>query len=206
MIKHNYEKAMKKSRLFAAYKKVQAPALKKALLWEYERLCVESDLTDNMLARHLVYAILPAVTFYRVFVRHGYAKDQACSVIRESLLESARPMAKAFQAMGRLPFFFSLLRFMCPASVKTSFGETGWRIEWKENSGRRIAFDAHSCFYDAILKKYGTPELLPFFCELDDIVYGNIPRIKWGRTKTIGNGDAICDFCFFKEDQACPSV
>jgi hypothetical protein len=49
------------------------------------------------------------------------------------------------------------------------------------------------------LKKYGAPELLPLFCELDDLVYGGIPNIRWDRTKTIGRGGGVCDFCFINE-------
>jgi hypothetical protein len=75
-MKDKGEGMMKKSRLAAAYKKIQDPPVRKALLGEYRRLRGEADLIDNdktdrMLAHHLDSAILPAVAFYRVLVQQG---------------------------------------------------------------------------------------------------------------------------------------
>lgn len=33
-----------------------------------------------------------------------------------------------------------------------------------------------------------------FFCENDVHLYGNLPGLKFTRTKTIGAGDDLCDF------------
>jgi hypothetical protein len=195
----DHEKNLKKSSLAAAYTRLSDPVIKEALLAEYEALCAESELADKMLARHLLYAILPAIAFYRVLPKQGYTKETAASFIRESVFEAAAPSAKFFQAMGRIPFFYSLLRLICPAVMKSSFGKTGWQIEWKENNRRRISFDAHTCFYEKTLKKYNAMELLIIFCDVDDLTYGSIPKITWGRTKTMGKGYGVCDFCFINE-------
>jgi hypothetical protein len=191
----NYEKPMKKSKLAAAYEGL-APQDRRVALAEYRTLCSELDLSDKMLASHLLLAILPAAALYRVLSRRVGGKDAALSVIRDAVLYSARPMARMFQALGRLPFGFPLLRVITPVAMKSGFGEAGWRIEWDKSTRDKIAFTARSCFYDRVLRQYGMPELTPIFCEYDDVVYGAIPHIRWGRTKTIGRGDAICDFCF----------
>ncbi len=50
-----------------------------------------------------------------------------------------------------------------------------------------------------MFKHYGVPELTPVFCESDDVVYGKIPNVIWGRTYTIGGGAKVCDFHFYKQ-------
>jgi hypothetical protein len=80
--------------------------------------------------------------------------------------------------------------------MKSAFGDKGWDMRWRENTGKIIRWDCHSCYYHNEFIRYGMPELTPIFCESDDIVYGHIPGVVWGRTKTIGRGAEICDFCF----------
>ncbi|MDR1895567.1 MAG: L-2-amino-thiazoline-4-carboxylic acid hydrolase [Prevotellaceae bacterium] len=199
MTKNISKRNILKSRLSAAYAKISDAETRRETLAEYEILCGQFDLSDRMLAKHLLRSILPAVAFYRVLPRKGFTRADALALIRSSVLRSGQPMAKTFQTMGRLPFFFSLLRVMCPVSVKSEFGASGWKMDWKENSRHRIAFDAHSCFYERVFKDFGMPELTPVFCELDDVIYGNIPKVRWKRTKTIGSGNDVCDFCFENE-------
>lgn len=38
------------------------------------------------------------------------------------------------------------------------------------------------------------PEVNVLFCENDIHSYGNLPGLKFTRTKTIGAGDELCDF------------
>jgi hypothetical protein len=91
---------------------------------------------------------------------------------------------------------------MAPLSVRAAFGESGWNMEWLKNTWDEIAFTARSCFYDCALRQYGAPELTPLFCEADDVIYGHIPKVAWGRTKTIGRGGDACDFRFCDERRA----
>ena len=48
-----------------------------------------------------------------------------------------------------------------------------------------------------MFRRYGVPELTAIFCESDDVMYGNIPHARWGRTKTIGRGAQVCNFSFY---------
>lgn len=78
-------------------------------------------------------------------------------------------------------------------------GPAGWTFEWKCNTKSCVAWDCKRCFYDDVFNEYGMPELTKIFCESDDVVYGALPGIRWGRTMTIGNGADVCDFCFYKK-------
>jgi hypothetical protein len=54
--------------------------------------------------------------------------------------------------------------------------------------------DITQCPYNKYLTELGCPELNVLFCENDVHSYGNLPGLKFTRTKTIGAGDDLCDF------------
>lgn len=192
----NFDKSMRKSRLKEAYTKIPDTVIQQKVLEHYAMIVEENPQTDKILTQHMKNAILPAIALYVVLPENGYSKDESLNLIRTSVLNSAKPMAKVFNVLGRLPFFFRLFRLMCKKSM---FPDSGWTFKWKTYSNVAIEWDCHRCIYNDIFVKYGCPELTAIFCESDDVMYGNIPGIRWGRTKTIGYGAEVCDFCFYNQ-------
>jgi hypothetical protein len=197
VLRRKSQQSLNKTMLSKAMGEIAPQELQDHVNREYTKLLIENDLGNGMLAKHLKQSILPAIAVYRILLSAGWQKENAFQLIRQSVLDASKPMARVFHAAGRLPFFFSLFRIMCPASIKSGFGEAGWRMEWKRNDRNAIEWDCHSCFYADVLNRYRMPELVSIFCESDDVVYGNIPGVQWGRTKTIGGGSNICDFRFY---------
>jgi hypothetical protein len=196
----NIEKLLKKSRLAMAYDELPDDQIKKQIQNEYVLLIKSSNCKDKMLNNHLLQSILPAVAFYRVLKANDYNKNKILDSIRNSIFSADTPMAKYFQNMGKLPFFYSLFRMMCKLSLTFVYGKSGWDMRWKINNSQEMAWDCYSCYYDKQFKRYDVPELTILFCQSDDFIYGSIPNIKWERSKTIGEGAEICDFKF-KEDK-----
>jgi hypothetical protein len=190
---------LRKTKLSKAMSEIASQGLREKAEKAYANLLIENDLSNKMLAKHLKQSILPTIAVYNTLLCAGWPKEDAFQLIRRSVLDAARPMAKAFHAGGQLPFFFPLLRRMCSAAVRSEFGKPGWRMEWKRNDRSAIEWDCHSCFYSDVLNRYGMPELISIFCESDDVVYGSIPGVRWARTQTIGNGGQFCDFRFFNQ-------
>jgi hypothetical protein len=195
---NNVEKLLKKSRLSMVYDQLSDIQIKKQIQDEYMLLIKSSNCKDKMLHNHLLQSILPAVVFYRVLNVNGYDKNKILDSIKNSIFSADTPMAKYFQNMGKLPFFYSLFRIMCKLSLKFVYGKSGWDMRWKINNSHEMAWDCHSCFYEKEFRKYGVPDLTMLFCQSDDFIYGDIPNIKWERSKTIGEGAEICDFKFKK--------
>ncbi len=193
----NVEKALQKGRVGAAWEAIPEEAVRRAAVERFATLLAENDLSNRMLARHLTNAILPAVAVYQAATGHGWKPTEARRLIRQSVLDAAKPMAKFFQTLGKLPFFFPLFRAMCPASMKAGYGPEGWVFEWKRNDKYAIEWDCHACLYANVFRRYGVPELTAIFCESDDVMYGHIPNARWGRTKTIGRGADVCNFSFY---------
>ena len=166
---------------------------------EYKRLLSEQTFADAMLARHLKKSILPAVAAYKMLIADGKTQNQAFEAVRASVLADSEKQKIAFQKIGTLPFGFFLMRLMTPLSLKTTFGPSGCDFTWKQNDRRALKWDCSRCFYADIFTQHKVSELTSIFCESDDVVYGSIPTIRWARTRTIGNGDDVCDFTFYNE-------
>ena len=166
---------------------------------EYKRFLSEQSFADAMLARHLKKSILPAVAAYKTLLAAGKTQNQAFEAVRASVLADSEKQKIAFQKIGTLPFGFFLMRLMTPLSLKTTFGPSGWDFTWKQNDRRALKWNCSRCFYADIFTQHKVSELTSIFCESDDVVYGSIPTIRWARTRTIGNGDDVCDFTFYNE-------
>ena len=190
------DKYMRKSRLKDAYTSITDNYVREKVLAHYAVLVEENPQDVKMLAQHMKNAILPAIALRAVLPDSGYTKGETLKLIRNSVLDSAKPMAKVFSKAGHLPFFFRLFGFMCRKSM---FGDNGWIFKWKTCNSTAIEWDCHKCIYHDTFVRYGFRELTAIFCESDDVMYGNIPGARWGRSKTIGRGAEVCDFCFYKD-------
>lgn len=81
--------------------------------------------------------------------------------------------------------------------VKKSFGEpSGFRHEILVKNGKAFAFNIMECPYQKYCAAEGCPELVHVFCKNDEYAYGNLPGIRFDRTKTLGTGGDACDFKF----------
>ena len=118
-MKQERKQSLKKTKLSRAIKEIHSLDLQKAAESRYAKLLAENNLSHPMLESHLRQSILPAVAVYGALLSAGISKETAFQVIRGSVLEAAKPMAKMFRTFGRLPFFF---RF----SEKCALCQSGW--------------------------------------------------------------------------------
>ena len=150
------------------------------------------------LRQHLETSILPGLALYQVLQEENDDREAVLAEtdrIFTAWVEHS-DKRKPIQILGYLPDPLAILRIANRLVLKTSFPPEGWRIEWVEDSDRCIAYDISECFYLNVLTAYGAPELTAHYCKGDDLLYGNIPGISWGRTKTLGRGDDRCNFRF----------
>ena len=73
----------------------------------------------------------------------------------------------------------------------------GWASEFPQ-SDAYIAINFTRCGLTDWFRDQGAPEITPIACEGDYIWTRLLTGLKFIRTKTIGNGDKICDFRFVK--------
>ena len=54
------------------------------------------------------------------------------------------------------------------------------------------------CIYHDIFSRYGMPEFTAVFCQVDDMMYSELPRAEFIYTQQIGREGDMCDYYFKK--------
>lgn len=151
---------------------------------------------NGVLKHHLVQGILPGLAYYQILREDGKSQESALEKIDKTFEEMYAPYMKRMQRLGRLPFFYPILRAYIRTAMK-EYPADGWEMEWQQVDGDAIRFRMNTCFYYNTLAAYGAPELTASFCRVDDLIYGGMSaQVLWQRTQTIGRGAEFCDFCF----------
>ena len=96
-----------------------------------------------------------------------------------------------------MPFVFTMYRMGVKKHMAKNFPPEGWKTEWVRCDGKEIHFNLHSCLYHDICVEKGCPELCRVYCENDNTAFsGLMPKIRFERVGTIGEGAECFDFHF----------
>lgn len=134
---------------------------------------------------------------YTVAALYIPLKEKTGAEKAEQILEEgARPASlKKKASLEKMPagMYLSLCRFM----TKKFFGnKAGFVNEDHSKNKKEVRFDILSCPYFNTLKEIGCPEVCPAICRQDEYSYKGMKNSLFERTKTLGNGDDRCDFCY----------
>jgi len=173
------------------------------ILNRYNALYSKHTMPENpVLKHHLVQGILPGLAYYQILREDGKSQDAAIEKIDQTFEAMYAGYAKRMQRLGRLPFFYPILRAYIRTAMK-EYPADGWEMEWQQVDGDAIRFNMNTCFYYNTLAAYGAPELTASFCRVDDLIYGKMSsQVLWQRTQTIARGAEYCDFCFANAKRA----
>ena len=137
--------------------------------------------------------ILPVYAIYRSLLEES--GDRECVLAEvEGLMRDAffEPMLTGIRMLNLLPDPFPIIRPVL--RWMTRGDDVPGSQEIIEDSRDCFALNVYRCYTLDILTKLGAPELTPLFCDTDDWLSAAMPKIRWERTKTLGRGDAVCDF------------
>lgn len=150
------------------------------------------------LRQHLEEGVLPSLALYQTLREETNDQKAVMAeidrIVAAMVERSAR--RRLVLLLGRLPDPFTILRIVNRWAMKRAYPPEGWTFEWVEDSDQCIAYDARECFYLNVLTAHGAPELTAHLCVVDDLLFGDLPGISWGRTQTLARGDDRCDFRF----------
>lgn len=137
--------------------------------------------------------IFPAAAIY--LAMKEIDKDMAYDIMRKVMAEksekSGRQLAKLCKNQWFRKFFLSTWD---PVSHKMFGEDAGFKNVFYPKEKGCFRMDITQCPYNIYLTEQGCPELNILFCENDVHSYGNLPGLRFTRTKTIGAGDELCDF------------
>ena len=137
--------------------------------------------------------IFPAAAIYLAIKEKD--ADLAFEVMKKKMAEKSQSMGSMLSKKCERVWFRKFFLALWGPISRHMFGESSGFCNVfypKEEGGFRM--DITACPYHKYLTELGCPEINILFCENDVYSYGNLPGLKFTRTKTIGAGDEICDF------------
>ncbi len=183
-------------RLIETYGREKAMLIATAALERFEELCKENAEEPKPMHMHTRVKIYPCISLLDAQVQQGISREDALAFTFQFIEWRSYRGANVVSKLLKIPGVYKRIPIIFGNMTKKKFG-TAARFDavFHEISKTEMRFDMTKCPYSDLCTKYGYPEITTAFCKGDDIVYGNMhPKLIWGRTKTIGGGDAICDF------------
>lgn len=140
--------------------------------------------------------IYPSIALFHALADAGMEREEAAAFVTGYYRRLAERAAPVIRAVLKIPGLYRLVpKLFFDTALKHCVPEAGFLTENRFLSKTEMRFDMVKCPYQDRCVRYGCPELVKGFCDTDDICYGNMHRrLFWGRTKTLGHGDALCDF------------
>lgn len=157
------------------------------------RMYVEHNNLPKGVAMHTDGFIFPAAAIY--LAMKEVDSDMAYDVMKKIMAEQSIKKGQSIAQFCRIPGFKKFFLGMWDSMSHKMFGETaGFKNYFYPKEKGCFRMDITQCPYNKYLTEQGCPELNVLFCESDVYSYGNLPGLKFTRTKTIGAGDTLCDF------------
>ena len=158
----------------------------------YKMYMEHKDLPKGV-STHTDSFIFPAAAIY--LAMKEIDSEVAYAVMKKVMAERSRETGKAIAKCCKIPGFKTFFLRMWDALSHKMFGETaGFKNVFYPKEKGCFRMDITQCPYNKYLTEQGCPELNILFCKNDEYSYGNLPGLKFSRTKTIGAGDELCDF------------
>ena len=158
----------------------------------FELYASHTDLPKGVSA-HTDSFIFPAAAIYLAMKEAD--SEIAYDIMKTKMAEKSDKMGQMIAKCCRYPGFKKFFLSMWDTMSHKMFGESaGFKNVFYQKEKSCFRMDITQCPYHTYLTEAGCPELNILFCENDIHSYGNLPGLKFTRTKTIGAGDELCDF------------
>lgn len=166
----------------------------------YQKMTTEADYRNSDVIKwHMTKYIFPALAYYMSLLEYGFSTENAYKNTLEETQKYAMIMKKKNRILGKIPFFYYLFKIGCKNAMNKYYPNEGWETEWVRYDNKEVHFNIKRCVYFEVTSQYGHPELCTAFCANDTTSFsGYLPKVKFERSGTIGEGKKLCDFHFKK--------
>lgn len=166
----------------------------------YQQLTAKAEDKGNpVIQEHMHGRLFPAMAYYQALLAEGIPQKEALAFVELETQKAAVKNKEKNAQMVRMPFAFLLYRMGVKSYMKKSFPAEGWETEWVRCDADEIHFNLHRCIYWDLCQQNGCPELCTVYCANDITAFsGLMPKIRFERNGTLGEGAEYCDFHFVK--------
>lgn len=151
--------------------------------------------TKNQL-KTLKNTILPRIALYKALNNYGFSMEDSNNHMKNYMLNYiAKSKHNSMVKMEKVPGFYSLYsKIFLKIMRKTDLQQSKQKHDAK-------SFDVTitKCLWHQACVENECPELCRLFCDVDNITYGELNKIGFTRTQTLGYSGDCCDFHFFKK-------
>ena len=144
----------------------------------------------------LVQTILPRIALYKAMLKSDLATDEIYKHMQKYMIDIvAKQKHLSMVKMEKVPCFYSLYsKIFLKVVRKTDLWES-------EQSHDKNSFDVtmKKCLWHTACVENDCEKLCCLFCDVDDVTYGNLKKLGFSRTKTLGYGKDCCDFHFYRK-------
>ena len=138
--------------------------------------------------------IFPAAAIYLTY-RKAVGDEKAYSIIEKSAAMNAGFKGKKLAKLMRIPGMPDLFVKIWDPMTRKMFGAScGFKNRFYPEKKGEYRMDILECPYNKYFTELGCPELTKLFCKNDELMYGDLPGLKFIRTSTLGRGGERCDF------------
>ncbi len=136
-------------------------------------------------------AILNRIAMYKAF--KTYIDDEKAAEYSKEFMMAEQAWFKNFtKFMTAGKWRANTFKWMFSKVLKSDV----WDKEICKYDKSGLDFNMTRCLYADLSVKYGVPEFAPVFCSGDYYVFGDMDKLKFSRTQTLGEGGDKCDFRF----------
>ena len=144
----------------------------------------------------LIETILPRIALYKAMLKNDLANDEVYEHMQKYMIDIvAKQKHLSMQKLEKVPcFYFLYSNIFLRVVRKTDL----WESTQKHNKN---SFDVimKKCLWHTACIENDCDKLCHLFCDVDNITYGELGKIGFSRTKTLGYGGDCCDFHFYKK-------
>ena len=177
---------------------ITARVINNAVMRYHELLLIHASEIKEI-RKHTAGVIYPVIALYEAMQKEGIPKEEALEFLDWSCCKRAKKEAEYIQFVLLIPGLYKLMpRLFRRATKKKYSGTAGFEEITYEAGKTRVRFDMTKCLYCDLCKEHNMPELAICFCHAANVKKGNMhPKLKWNRSKTLGEGADCCDFELF---------
>ena len=153
------------------------------------------DKSDNQ-KQTLIQTILPRIALYKAILQDDLLGENVYEYMRKYMIDKvAKQKHLSMKKMEKVPcFYFLYSNIFLRVVRKTDLWESTQKHDKK-------SFDVtmKKCLWHTACVENDCAELCHLFCDVDNVTYGELKKIGFKRTKTLGYDGDCCDFHFYKK-------
>ena len=144
----------------------------------------------------LIQTILPRIALYKAMLQDGLPSEDVYKHMQKYMIDIvAKQKHLSMVKMEKIPcFYFLYSNIFLKVVHKTDLWES------TQKHGKDY-FDVtmKKCLWHTACVENDCAELCHLFCDVDNVTYGELKKLGFSRTKTLGYGGDCCDFHFYRK-------